>query len=317
MARADGGAGASDPAAGQGRARRRGADGPKRRRIAAAVLLALCALLLFFAVLENGAPMVTELSVPCAGLPEGFEGFRIAQVSDLHNAVPGGGNDALLALLAQSAPDLIAITGDLIDSRRPDVAAALAFVQEAARIAPVYYVTGNHEARAPDAFAALERGLAALSVRTLRDEAVALCRGGGTITLVGLDDPAFHTDGRDAQAQERARLERTLARLHDGEGFALLLTHRPEYFEAYAAAGVSLTLAGHAHGGQIRLPFLGGLYAPGQGFFPAYDAGLYRRGGSAMAVSRGLGNSILPLRINNRPELVVVTLLPSDPDAAA
>lgn len=317
MARADGGAGASDPAAGQGRTRRRGADGQKRRRIAAAVLLALCALLLFIAVLENGAPMVTELSVPCAGLPEGFEGFRIAQVSDLHNAVPGGGNDALLALLAQSAPDLIAITGDLIDSRRPDVAAALAFVQEAARIAPVYYVTGNHEARAPDVFAALERGLAALSVRTLRDEAVALCGGGGTITLVGLDDPAFHTDGRDAQAQERARLERTLARLYDGEGFALLLTHRPEYFEAYAAAGVGLTLAGHAHGGQIRLLFLGGLYAPGQGFFPVYDAGLYRRGGSAMAVSRGLGNSILPLRINNRPELVVVTLLCSDPDAAA
>ena len=90
--------------------------------------------------------------------------------------------------------------------------------------------------------------------------------------------------------------------------YAILLSHRPELFETYAACGVDLVLSGHAHGGQFRLPFIGGLIAPNQGLFPKYDAGLFTDGNTNMIVSRGIGNSIIPIRFNNRPEIVLLEL---------
>ena len=137
----------------------------------------------------------------------------------------------------------------------------------------------------------------------LRSEAVHIERGGARICLAGIDDPAFASGG-DAASRAGAMLDGLI-----GPGvYTVLLAHRPELAEVYARAGANLTLSGHAHGGQIRLPFLGGLFAPGQGFFPEYDAGLYREGEALMLVSRGLGNSLFPLRVNNRPELVAATL---------
>lgn len=96
--------------------------------------------------------------------------------------------------------------------------------------------------------------------------------------------------------------------MDDNDGYTILLSHRPELFTTYTASGVDLVFTGHAHGGQFRIPFVGGLVAPNQGFFPEYDAGLYTAETTNMVVSRGVGNSIIPLRINNRPELIVVTL---------
>lgn len=100
-----------------------------------------------------------------------------------------------------------------------------------------------------------------------------------------------------------------LSELTDPGGYNLLLSHRPELFETYKDSGIDLVLTGHAHGGQFRLPFIGGLIAPNQGFFPKYDSGLYTDGRTNMVVSRGLGNSIIPLRFNNRPEIVIVELV--------
>jgi predicted MPP superfamily phosphohydrolase len=186
----------------------------------------------------------------------------------------------------------------MIDSRNTDVEIALAFAAEAVRIAPCYYVTGNHEARIPAAFRELRQGLAELGVTVLQNESLLLERAGETITLIGVDDPQFRG----------STMDRKLAELVWREDFTVLLSHRPELFETYVQSGADLVLSGHAHGGQFRLPFLGGVYAPDQGLFPAYDAGLFVEGDTQMVVSRGIGNSIFPLRFNNPPELILVTL---------
>lgn len=240
-------------------------------------------------------------------IPAVFSGFRIAQVSDLHNSEFGKNNTELLKLLSESRPDIIVITGDLIDANHTDVGIALCFAQESVRIAPTYYVTGNHEAASPQ-YDTLKAGLEEAGVIVLEDEAVSLERNGETITLLGLGDPDFTVKG-DMFGETSAMVSTKLKNLDDGEGgYTILLSHRPELFETYVNCSIDLVFAGHAHGGQFRLPFIGGVIAPNQGLFPKYDGGLYTDGGTNMVVSRGIGNSIIPLRFNNRPEIVLVEL---------
>lgn len=253
----------------------------------------------------NRAVMVHTISVTDQRLPQEFEGFRIAQISDLHNEVFGTGNGELLTLLAGTRPDIIIITGDLVDSRRTDVSAALEFVRGAVEIAPVYYVAGNHESRIPEEFWMLERCMENLGVSVLRGERTLLTREGAAIALIGVDDPTFQD--KDS-ANWPGIVEEELGRLREEGLYSILLIHRPELLETYARAGMNLVFSGHAHGGQVRLPFVGGVIAPNQGFFPQYDGGLYTMGDTQLVVSRGLGNSLCPLRVNNRPEIVLAEL---------
>ena len=275
----------------------------KRRVIVLIIAAALVLALLIWLLWANSSPAATQVTVASGALPEAFEGFKIAHVSDLHSAVFGRKNEKLLSLIRAAKPDIIAITGDLIDSRHTDIDSALAFVEAAAEIAPVYYVIGNHESRLD--FDEIEPRLIAAGARVLRNEAEDIGRGGERIRLAGIDDPSFIRTGGTAEERAAAELEQ----LGDGGGtFTVLLAHRPELVEVYAEYGAGMVLSGHAHGGQVRLPLLGGLYAPGQGLLPEYDSGLYSLGETQMVVSRGLGNSVAPLRVNNRPELVIVTL---------
>lgn len=170
--------------------------GKKKRTIILAIAAVLLALVVW-TVWGNTALELNTYTVGSKELPDAFDGYRIAHVSDLHNAEMGDGNEKLLAVLREADPDIIAITGDLIDSRNTNT---------------------------------------------------------------------------------------------------------------YVACGVDLALSGHAHGGQFRLPFVGGLVAPNQGLFPKYDSGLYTEGNTNMIVSRGIGNSILPFRFNNRPEVILIEL---------
>lgn len=254
----------------------------------------------------NTALMITEVPIVSEKIPENFSGYRIAQISDLHNAQFGKDNANLLEKLHSCNPDIIVLTGDLVDSYQTDIAVSIAFAQKAAEIAPVYYVTGNHESRISQYNALLE-GLSASGVTILQNASVTLEKAGEQITLLGVQDPSFQTDYLfgDAQSVMDSVLSQMMA---DTQGYTILLSHRPELFDIYAENGVDLVLTGHAHGGQFRLPFVGGLIAPGQGFFPEYDAGVFTSNHTSMVVSRGIGNSILPLRINNRPEIVVVEL---------
>lgn len=275
----------------------------KRRVIVLITAAVLVPALLIWLLWANSSPAATQVTVASGALPGAFEGFKIAHVSDLHNAVFGRKNERLLSLIRAAEPDIIAITGDLIDSRHTDIDSAMAFVEAAAEIAPVYYVTGNHESRLD--FDAIEPRLIAAGARVLRNEAEYIEHGGERIRLAGIDDPSFIRTGGTAEERAAAELEQ----LGDGGGtFTVLLAHRPELVEVYAEYGAGLVLSGHAHGGQVRLPLLGGLYAPGQGLLPEYDSGLFSLGETQMVVSRGLGNSVAPLRVNNRPELVIVTL---------
>jgi len=242
---------------------------------------------------------VNEYTVYGVDIPEAFDGFRIVHISDLHNASFGKGNENLIALLQSTHPDAIVITGDLIDSRRTDVDTALHFVTHALAIAPVYYASGNHEARID--YASLKVHLLDLGVCVLDNESVLLDREAQHIEFVGLSDPAF--------SGKKCFLGGMKEILQEKEVYTILLSHRPEYFADYVSSGADLVFSGHAHGGQFRLPWIGGLFAPGQGFLPKYDSGLYHAEKAIMVVSRGLGNSILPIRIGNPPELIVVNLV--------
>ena len=264
-------------------------------------------ILLIWTVWSNKALMVSTISISSSHIPAAFSGFRIAQVSDLHNSEFGKNNTELLKLLSESRPDIIAITGDLIDANHTDVGIALGFAQESVRIAPTYYVTGNHEATCSQ-YGDLKAGLEDAGVIVLEDEAISLERGGETIALLGLADPDFMVKG-DMFGEVPAMVSTKLKNLiGDESGYTILLSHRPELFETYVDGGIDLVFSGHVHGGQFRLPFIGGLVAPNQGLFPKYDAGLYTDGGTSMVVSRGIGNSIIPFRFNNRPEIVLVEL---------
>lgn len=275
----------------------------KRARI---VFWVLFAVILIWTLWGNTAIRLNQITVASDVLPEAFDGFRIAHVSDLHNAQFGRGNEKLLKKLREVSPDIIAVTGDLVDSRRTDIAVALEFMEVAMEIAPCYYVTGNHEARI-SGYNDMKRVLQELGVTVMENKRVDLERNGQSLALLGIDDPNFAHDGRygDNWVVTSARIGELW---QEGDPFAVLLSHRPELFDTYVDSGVDLVLSGHAHGGQFRLPFVGGLYAPGQGFFPQYDAGVYTEAGTTMIVSRGLGNSAFPLRFNNRPDLILITL---------
>ena len=281
----------------------------KRKRKRWIVLAALCALLACLIPYLLWANTVLTVSHVELDLLPGEGSFTIAQVSDLHNAEFGGGNRELLAILEEAEPDLIAITGDLIDSRRTDPAPALAFLEGAVELAPVCYVTGNHEFRAYDAYQDLKSQMEELGVIVLENESMVLEEV--PLRVIGLDDPSFGVRS-DPSATPEQILQGALTALAPQAGEedlrTVLLAHRPEYVELYAQHGADLVLSGHAHGGQVRLPGVGGLYAPGQGFLPAYTSGLYQIGETSLVVSRGLGNSLFPLRVNNRPEVVLVEL---------
>ena len=257
-------------------------------------------------LLGNTNLEITEYYVSSSRIPDPFDGFEIAQISDLHNAEFGEENKDLLVLLSQIKPDVIVLTGDLIDSHQTDIEIALDFAGKAVQIAPVFYVSGNHEARVPE-YEQLKTGLTDLGVTVLENQKGQITRDGESITLMGIQDHSFHTYYLFGDAESVSRQAITSLQNESG-GFTVLLSHRPELFELYVDTGVDLVFSGHAHGGQFRLPFVGGLVAPNQGFFPKYDAGQFVEENTTMIVSRGVGNSIIPFRINNPPEIVVVKL---------
>lgn len=269
------------------------------------ILSGILLILIVWTAWGNAALELNTYTISSRGLPDAFDGYRIAQVSDLHNAEFGDGNQRLLDMLREAEPDMIAITGDLIDSRKTNIAVALAFAEEAVKIAPCYYVSGNHEARVSE-YQDLKTGLEAAGVTVLDDARVEIEISGKSITIIGVNDPSFLADYLTSDA---AVMDRKLSELSSEDAsFTILLSHRPELFDTYAAHDMDLVLTGHAHGGQFRLPLIGGLIAPNQGLFPKYDDGLHSEGNTNMIVSRGLGNSIIPFRFNNRPEVVLIEL---------
>lgn len=260
------------------------------------ILLIIVLLTTCYLIWENNHIVVTNYTNQSSKLPESFDGFRIAQISDLHNARFGKDNRRLLEKLKGTEPDIIVLTGDLIDSRRTNTEIALSFVKEASSIAPTYYVPGNHESRIED-IDSFYADLQSAGVILLLDDHCFIEKGTDMICISGLIDPAFKTEEEWTHTLNKSVPDKNL--------YTVLLSHRPELFEDYHA---DLVLAGHAHGGQVRIPYIGGLFAPAQGFLPQYDSGSYVKDTTTMVVSRGIGNSLFPARVNNPPEIVVIEL---------
>lgn len=250
----------------------------------------------------------TLYTVEHPNISKNLHGMTIVQVSDLHNKSFGDKQEKLMTNIREENPDFIFVTGDIVDSRRTDLSIALTFLEEAVKLAPVYYIPGNHEARLEE-YEALKTAMIDLDVTVLDNRSEQVQFQGESFTIAGIEDPTFSL----ASGEEHELVDHAIQQLDlDPNQFTILLSHRPELFDVYQQHSANLVFTGHAHGGQIRMPFIGGIVAPQQGFFPTYTEGVFSENDTTMIVSRGLGNSLLPLRVNNRPELVVVSLQTTD-----
>lgn len=277
------------------------------RRRKTAVLLVLTSLLAAgFLLWGNCSLQTTETALVSPALPPAFDGLRIVELADLHGRVFGRGSRRLLAAVRRAEPDLICIDGDLFDEHT-DLAMLPPLLRGLCAIAPVYYVTGNHEWRVPGLRGILAQ-MRACGVTVLQDDWRVLRRGEDALIVAGTDDPCGPAE-RKTPAELIADI-----RAEAGEAaFLLLLAHRNDQLPQWSALGVQAVLAGHCHGGVVRLPFVGGLFGTDRWLFPAWDAGLYRQGETALYVSRGLGYTNVHFRLFNRPEVAVIVLRRGDP----
>lgn len=267
-----------------------------------AILLVIALAVWGFIWGSNNWIQTTEYTVTSKKLPESFDGVKIVQVSDLHNAEFGENQSSLIKKVAEAEPDAIFLTGDLVDRDRYDLEVSLTLVDALVKMGEVYYVTGNHEVslnKIDEITSALEER----EVTVLRNQAVKWEREEEAIQVAGIDDPLIALSQKESDYTRQALEETGLT-----EEFTLLLAHRPEVFDVYAEKQIDIVFSGHAHGGQVRIPGIGGLFAPGQGWFPEMTKGTFQKGNTELILSRGLGNSGFPLRVFNLPEIVVVTL---------
>lgn len=269
----------------------------KKRNIKIGIFVILLLTLIVFCYWQNNGLEYTYYQYETDKIGNDLDGYRIVQISDLHNKEFGKNQEKLLDKISQYEPDMIVVTGDIVDSNHTDVDTAIAFLEGAVKLAPVYYITGNHEYW----FEEKERQQLISRIEQtgtiyLYNSNVEITKGNDSFIMIGLDDESLkdvtlHTLLEETQNQ-----------------FVLLLAHEPQNMDKYSKEEVDLVLSGHAHGGQVRLPFIGGLVAPDQGFFPEYTEGFYEENATSMIVSRGLGNSVIPIRVFNRPEIVCVEL---------
>ncbi len=244
-------------------------------------------------------------------IPAAFAGYKIVHLSDIHGEAFGEGQQVLIDKILAEKPDLVVVSGDTLDSHYDQWDNSLTVLSELAKTTPVYFSTGNHEywtRYRKDTIKTLQKTGAVY----LQNETVSLSRNDKTIYLSGIDDPWYFN-------KEENGFKNTLSKMHSGnsEAFTMLISHRPERQTEYADAGFDLTFSGHAHGGQVRLPFTQGLLAPNQGILPSLTGGLYNLENKYLLVSRGLGNPSKLPRFFNPPEIVVLTLDPqqSHPDS--
>lgn len=255
---------------------------------------------------------VSEICVNSTKIPKAFTGSKILHISDLHGNVFGKRQSELIRISKELKPDYIFITGDIIDEHCKNLENVYAYIYGIRNLAPIYYVTGNHEWISKDRVGLLEF-LHKSGVHVLQDQKIEIERGGEKIQLLGTDDP-YRMPGKKTVKYQRVSTKVFIKRFVElnrkrkRAEYTILLSHRPELFHFYVKAGVDLVFSGHAHGGQFRIPGKGGLLAPHQGFFPKYTEGVICENDTKMVVSRGLGNSGFPFRIGNPYELVVVTL---------
>lgn len=263
------------------------------------VIFAVLVFLFSVGAYQGSTLEITHLDISTPRVPELLKGKEIALLSDLHGHLTESNRLNLLKSLKDASPAIILIAGDMVDSQTQYWPEARALLEALPDIAPTYYSFGNHE------IANLERGadfkwLNELGITLLRNKSATIEVNGVPIVVSGLDDRVGFEFERDFILE--------MNNLHTTSAYQILISHRPEYGAEYEAAGFNLVVSGHAHGGQVRLPFLGAFYAPHQGFFPAFTQGLIHLGDTQLVVSRGLGNRVIIPRLFNPRELVLLKL---------
>lgn len=233
--------------------------------------------------------------------------FSIVQLSDLHNVQFGKDNCRLLEKIEQESPDMILMTGDMLNSYEESTDIVMNLVRNASRIAPVYYSMGNHEIEYMDNFESntLKKQLEEAGAVVLDGEYIDIEIAGQQIRIGGIYGYVLDHEWEDGSEQ------RFMEDFQDTDRFKILLSHIPEgllLWKSMEYWDVDLVFSGHVHGGQARLPFVGGLYDPEEGFFPTYTKGMFQCGNGTMILSAGLGTSGGIPRINNLPDLVVCTV---------
>jgi len=257
----------------------------------------------------NNAIEVTEYEMINEKWPEDLNGYRIVHLSDLQSKLYGRGQKPLLDKVESLKPDLIVFTGDLIDRRHYAKEPALQLMNGCNKIAPTAFVTGNHEIWHGSS-ENLKAELEDIGVLVLDNKTVTITNKNASFRLSGLADRANFMSQYDYKTFTKS-LSKTIKN-ESPDAYSILLSHRPEQMPLYGDAGFDLVFSGHSHGGQFQLPIIGGVFAPNQGLLPEYDGGLFSKYSTTMAVSRGLGNSIMPIRFFNQPEIPVIVMFNSN-----
>lgn len=275
------------------------------------IIFAITISVLLFLYWQNDTLQVTRYSLKFSDLPADFDGFRIAQISDMHGKTFGKRNSRLAGRIRSLDPDMLIITGDMMSSTKDDSEAFLDFLELFDNACPVFMCLGNHEQIAElinePVYNAYIKRLEDRGVILLDNKKATITRGKGKINLYGLTLELYHYSGRDSGYYDENLfpteefIEGVLKKPESG--FNIMLAHHPAYFLQYASWGADLVFSGHIHGGIVRIPFMGGLLSPDRVFFPEYDAGLFEAGDSKMIVNRGLGYSVINIRLFNRPEI--------------
>jgi len=247
---------------------------------------------------------VTKYVVENKKVPKEFDGYNIVQISDLHSKLFGENNKKLIQKIKSLNPDIVVVTGDLIDGENNNYNVALDFMKEISKLYRVYYIIGNHEQKSlikkyKDEYKDYFNKLHQIDFVNLDNNKVEIVKGDSCYKYL--------FDNQETTSIDIDFLEEKLGKV-DREQFNILLAHTPFYFDEYEKWGADLTLCGHVHGGIVRLPLVGGLLSPDRKFFPKYDLGEYIKNKSTMIVSKGLGGSKVLIRVNCKPEIVNIKL---------
>lgn len=252
-------------------------------------------------------------------IPKVFNEFKIVQISDLHNRSFGIDNDILLEKIDKLKPDIVCITGDLIDGANEDFSIALKLIDDLSRKYRVYHIIGNHEQKVmmneyEEFYKDYFKQLKSKNIINLENEKIKIQIGSNCINIYGLVVPykyypyLFNKNYKNKKLNfNKNDIEKKLGKINNEE-YNILLAHTPFFFEGYSDWGADLVLAGHVHGGIIRVPIKGGLLSPNREFFPKYDLGEYNIDKSTMILTKGLGGSRIIPRVNCKPEIVEITL---------
>ena len=261
--------------------------------------------------IDNENIGITKSEVYSDEIPDAFNNYKILQLSDLHSKEFGENNANLILKINEADPDIIVMTGDMVNAKDTDYTILYNLVESISESYKMFFITGNHEQDIPnekrkELFDYLEKH----DVIVLNNEMVQLTKGNDIINLYGLwyNSKYYFSDGTNESILKEEIISKLIGEADKSE-YNILLTHNPKHFEECSKWGADLVFSGHVHGGMVRLPVVGALFSPERTFFPEYSEGIYEYENAKMVVSRGAGIGTKGFRLFNKPEINLITLV--------